>query len=140
MIAKQEHDLTGAIWQSAHVLTGRMTDLLVREEEHRAEAGERKQVVIGVLPILPPWHVDIVALTGHDLDSPGQEEVSQLLTAGWHLLHIYTLEYENDGGWQMAIMGRLRNDDEALKEPQVPMSFSNKEPRGLEAMERGSRI
>ena len=42
----------------------------------------------------------------------GREEVNRLLDAGWRLLHIYTLKYEEDGLWRerpMGILGRLRN-------------------------------
>ena len=67
---------------------------------------------IGVLERLPLWQLDIVELTGHNLEARGREEVNRLLEAGWRLLHIYTLKYEEDGVWRerpMGILGRLRN-------------------------------
>ncbi len=60
---------------------------------------------------LPLWQLDIAELTGHNLESKGREEVNRLLRAGWRLLHIYTLKYEEDGVWRerpMAILGRPR--------------------------------
>jgi len=69
-------------------------------------------VLIGVLERLPLWQLDIVELTGHNLEARGREEVNRLLEAGWRLLHIYTLKYEEDGVWRerpMGILGRLRN-------------------------------
>ena len=66
---------------------------------------------IGVLEMLPLWQLDIAELTGHNLEAKGREEVNRLLHAGWRLLHIYTLKYEEDGVWRerpMAILGRLR--------------------------------
>ena len=70
-------------------------------------------VPIGVLERLPLWQLDIVELTGHNLEARGREEVNRLLHEGWRLLHIYTLKYEEDGVWRerpMGILGRLRND------------------------------
>jgi hypothetical protein len=67
---------------------------------------------LGVLESLPLWQLDIVELTGHNLEARGREEVNRLLEAGWRLLHIYTLKYEEDGVWRerpMGILGRLRN-------------------------------
>ena len=67
---------------------------------------------VGVLESLPLWQLDIVELTGHNLEARGREEVNRLLEAGWRLLHIYTLKYEEDGVWRerpMGILGRLRN-------------------------------
>jgi hypothetical protein len=69
-------------------------------------------VPISVLERLPLWQLDIVELTGHNLEVRGREEVNRLLEAGWRLLHIYTLKYEEDGVWRerpMGILGRLRN-------------------------------
>ena len=60
---------------------------------------------------LPLWQLDIAELTGHNLEAKGREEVNRLLHAGWRLLHIYTLKYEEDGVWRerpMAILGRPR--------------------------------
>lgn len=61
---------------------------------------------------LPLWQLDIVELTGHNLETRGREEVNRLPDAGWRLLHIYTLKYEEDTVWRerpMGILGRLRN-------------------------------
>ena len=69
-------------------------------------------VPIGLLERLPLWQLDIVEVTGHNLETRGREEVNRLLNAGWRLLHIYTLKYEEDGVWRerpMGILGRLRN-------------------------------
>ena len=63
------------------------------------------------LRALPLWQLDIAELTGHNLESKGRDEVNRLLRAGWRLLHIYTLKYEEDGVWRerpMAILGRPR--------------------------------
>jgi hypothetical protein len=71
------------------------------------------EVPIGLIERLPLWQLDIVELTGHNLEARGREEVNRLLGAGWRLLHIYTLKYEEDGVWRerpMAILGRLRNE------------------------------
>ena len=68
-----------------------------------------------VLETLPLWQLDVAELTGHNLESRGREEVNRLLRAGWRLLHIYTLKYEEDGVWRerpMAILGRLREGGE----------------------------
>ena len=70
---------------------------------------------IGLLERLPLWQLDIVELTGHNLEARGREEVNRLLEAGWRLLHIYTLKYEEDGVWRerpMGILGRLRNSQQ----------------------------
>ena len=67
---------------------------------------------IGVLETLPLWQLDIVEVTGHNLEARGREEVNRLLAAGWRLLHVYTLKYEEDGVWRerpMGILGRLRS-------------------------------
>lgn len=65
--------------------------------------------------LLPLWQLDIGELTGHNLETRGREEVNRLLKAGWRLLHIYTLKYQEDGVWRerpMAILGRLRDEQE----------------------------
>jgi hypothetical protein len=70
-------------------------------------------VPIGLTERLPLWELDIVELTGHNLEARGREEVNRLLSAGWRLLHIYTLKYEENGVWRerpMGILGRLRNE------------------------------
>jgi hypothetical protein len=64
---------------------------------------------------LPLWQLQITELTGHNLEARGREEVNRLLQAGWHLLHIYTLKYQEDGVWRerpMAILGRSRGSQE----------------------------
>jgi hypothetical protein len=70
-------------------------------------------VPIGVLERLPLWQLDIVEVTGRNLEARGREEVNRLLEGGWQLLHIYTLKYQEDGVWRerpMGILGRLRNN------------------------------
>ena len=62
----------------------------------------------GALDSLPLWQLDIVELAGHNLEARGREEVNRLLEAGWRLLHIYTLKYEDDGVWRERPMGILR--------------------------------
>ena len=65
-----------------------------------------------VLEQLPLWQLDIVEVTGHNLEAKGRDEVNRLLAAGWRLLHIYTLRYEEDGVWRerpMGILGRLKS-------------------------------
>jgi hypothetical protein len=55
--------------------------------------------------------LDVVELTGHNLEARGREEVNRLLQSGWRLLHIYTLKYRENSEWRerpMAILGRLR--------------------------------
>jgi hypothetical protein len=57
--------------------------------------------------------MDFAEVTGHNLESRGRKEVNRLLEAGWRLLLVYTLRYEEKGVWRerpMAILGRLRND------------------------------
>jgi len=71
------------------------------------------EVPIELIERLPLWQLDIVALTGHNLEARGREEVNRLLDAGWRLLHIYTLKYEENGVWRerpMGILGKLRNE------------------------------
>ena len=70
-------------------------------------------VPISVIERLPLWQLDIVELTGHNLEARGREEVNRLLDTGWRLLHIYALKYEEDGVWRerpMGILGKLRSD------------------------------
>ncbi len=58
------------------------------------------------------WQLDIAELSGHNIEARGREEVNRLLQAGWLLLHIYTLKYEENGVWRerpMAILGRPKN-------------------------------
>jgi hypothetical protein len=68
---------------------------------------------IGVTDGQSLWQLDFAEVTGHNLESRGRKEVNRLLEAGWRLLHIYTLRYEENGVWRerpMAILGRLRAD------------------------------
>jgi len=70
------------------------------------------EVVANIVEILPLWQLDIAELTGHNLEAHGREEVNRLLEAGWRLLHIYTLKYQENGVWRerpMAIPGKLRS-------------------------------
>ena len=70
------------------------------------------QAAVALLERLPLWQLNIIEVTGHNLEARGREEVNRLLEAGWRLLHIYTLKYEEDGVWRerpMGILGRLRN-------------------------------
>jgi hypothetical protein len=64
-------------------------------------------VPISMLETLPLWQLDIVELTGHNLETRGREEVNRLLETGWRLLHIYTLKSEEDGVWRERPMGIL---------------------------------
>ena len=76
-----------------------------------------------IVEILLLWQLDIVELTGHNLEARGLEEVNRLLEAGWRLLHIYTLKYHEDNVWRerpMAILGRSRKDREMVHE--VPLN------------------
>ena len=60
---------------------------------------------------VPLWQLDIVEVTGHNLEARGREEVNRLLQEGWRLLYIYTLKYHEDGVWRerpMAVLGKLR--------------------------------
>ena len=83
---------------------------MAKRKRHHEKADQ--DVPISVLERLPLWQLDIVELTGHNLEARGREEVNRLLDVGWRLLHIYTLKYEEDGVWRerpMGILGRLRN-------------------------------
>jgi hypothetical protein len=83
-------------------------------KKHREKAPD--EMPIGVIETLPLWQLDVAEVTGHNLEARGREEVNRLLQAGWRMLHIYTLKYEEDGVWRerpMAILGRLRNNPEA---------------------------
>ena len=77
----------------------------------------------------PLWQFDFAEVTGHNLESRGRKEVNRLLAAGWRLLHVYTLRYEENGVWRerpMAILGRPRNrlpderKNESLDTPRKP--------------------
>jgi hypothetical protein len=84
----------------------------VAKEKLRRQDGETVPLATAVVGV-PLWQLDIVELTGHNIEARGREEVNQLLREGWRLLHIYTLKYEEEGVWRerpMAILGRLRKD------------------------------
>jgi hypothetical protein len=83
---------------------------MIKGKIHRKAAGS--EIPVSLLDGLPLWHLDVVEVIGHNLEARGREEVNRLLSAGWKLLHIYTLKYEEDGVWRerpMAILGKLRN-------------------------------
>jgi len=83
---------------------------------HEKKAGfEDLTTAVGMLPL---WQLDIVELTGHNIEARGREEVNRLLQEGWLLLHIYTLKYEEDGLWRerpMAILGRPREKQQGAR-------------------------
>jgi hypothetical protein len=84
----------------------------VAKEKLRRKEGETIPLATALVG-LPLWQLDIVELTGHNIEARGREEVNQLLREGWRLLHIYTLKYEEEGVWRerpMAILGRVRNE------------------------------
>lgn len=63
------------------------------------------------------WQLGIEEVTGHNLESSGRDEVNQMLTEGWILLHLYTLKYREDGVWRerpMAILGRPKSKHMAM--------------------------
>jgi hypothetical protein len=60
----------------------------------------------------PLWQFDFAEVTGHNLELRGRKEVNRLLAAGWRVLHVYTLRYEENGVWRerpMAILDRPRD-------------------------------
>ncbi|MEK7605917.1 MAG: hypothetical protein AAB478_05365 [Patescibacteria group bacterium] len=70
--------------------------------------GKAKQIQ-KYLPYVPLWELEIEELTGHNIEMQGRQDVNKLLKAGWILLHIYTLRYQEDGVWRerpMAILGK----------------------------------
>jgi len=77
-----------------------------------------EKIPAGLLETIPLWQLDIAELTGHNLEARGREEVNRLLAAGWRLLHIYTLRYQEGGVWRerpMAILGRLRDGQKQFR-------------------------
>jgi hypothetical protein len=90
-----------------------MTSSTLRIAKRKSHDDRRGEEIPGALvEKFPLWELDIVEVTGHNLEARGREEVNRLLAEGWRLLHIYTLKYEEDGVWRerpMAILGRLRN-------------------------------
>jgi hypothetical protein len=80
------------------------------EKESRATNGP-EGILANTSERVPLWQLDIVEVTGHNLETRGREEVNRLLESGWLLLHIYTLKYREDEIWRerpMAILGRPR--------------------------------
>jgi hypothetical protein len=76
----------------------------------KRKAPNENVVPSGWLDRLPLWQLNIVEVTGHNLEAKGREEVNRLLAEGWRLLHVYTLKYQEDGVWRerpMAILGRV---------------------------------
>jgi hypothetical protein len=76
------------------------------------------KIPAALLEALPLWQLDIVELTGHNLEARGRDEVNRLLKSGWRLLHIYTLKFHEDGVWRerpMAILGRPRSGKEQFQ-------------------------
>lgn len=74
-------------------------------------------IVIDTAASTPLWQLNIVELTGHNLEARGREEVNRLLKAGWCLLHIYTLKYREDDVWRerpMAILGKPRKTEQII--------------------------
>ena len=100
---------------------------MIKHKTDTETAGE--PVPIGVIERLPLWQLDIVELTGHNLEARGREEVNRLLEIGWRLLHIYTLKYEEDGIWRerpMGILGRLRDGQQGdLRRNERPLKQSS---------------
>jgi len=95
------------------------------------------EIPSAMLEQLPLWQLDIVELTGHNLEAKGREEVNRLLAAGWRLLHIYTLKYEEDGVWRerpMGILGRSKSctrQNSAASDRKDEKSFGVVTGRGL---------
>lgn len=81
----------------------------------RTRGNEPESFFQNVVEILPLWGLEIVEVTGHNLEARGREEVNRLLQSGWRLLHVYTLKYRENGVWRerpMAILGKLRDNRE----------------------------
>jgi len=60
----------------------------------KTAATDRATAVVNQSPL---WQLDIVEVTGHNLEARGREEVKRLLEEGWRLLHVYMLKYEEEG-------------------------------------------
>lgn len=68
----------------------------------------------------PLWELDIEEVEGRNLEVKGREEVNKMLSEGWHLLHIYTLKYQEDNIWRerpMAILGRPKQLNKSIVNP-----------------------
>ena len=66
---------------------------------------------LAIVPGTELWKLDIIELTGHNVEAQGREEVNALLKKGWVVLHLYTLRYQDDNIWRerpMTILGRPR--------------------------------
>jgi hypothetical protein len=88
---------------------------MTKEFDRQEKGGNRArdEVPASILEARPLWELDIVEVTGHNLEARGREEVNRLLQAGWRLLYIYTLKYHEDEIWRerpMAILGRPRSN------------------------------
>jgi len=73
------------------------------------------KIPAALLETIPLWQLDIVEVTGHNLEARGRDEVNRLLGSGWRLLLIYTLKYQEAGVWRerpMAILGRPRSGED----------------------------
>jgi hypothetical protein len=84
----------------------------------------------------PLWQFNFAEVTGHNLEARGRKEVNRLLAAGWRLLNVYTLRYEENGVWRerpMAILGRLRNDSGEQRTTESP-DFPRKAPQETPAL------
>ncbi len=76
--------------------------------EKTKTGNEVLQMIAESLPLLL---LDIVELTGHNLEARGRVEVHRVLEAGWRLLLIDQRKYHEDNVWRerpMAILGRSR--------------------------------
>lgn len=86
----------------------------------------REELPLSSVGTLPLWQLQIAEVTGHNLEARGRDEVNRLLQEGWHLLHIYTLKYQEDGVWRerpMAILGRSRDSHEEKIRTKSAASF-----------------
>jgi hypothetical protein len=71
-----------------------------------------EEAASGVAYRLPLLELDVVEVTGHNLEARARDEVNRLLAEDWRLLHIYTLWYQKDDVWRerpMPILGPLRS-------------------------------
>ena len=108
----------GALFRAWQIAARRSLELVAAEKLRRNES-EAVDLATAVVA-LPLWQLDIVELTGHNIEARGREEVNRLLGQGWRLLHIYPLKYQEDGVWRerpMAILGRPRNAGEKKLPP-----------------------
>ncbi len=97
------------------------------------ESGRKE--LLAVAPVTGLWELDIIEVTGHNLEARGREEVNRLLAEGWRLLHIYTLRYREDDVWRerpMAILGKpqTRSKSEGTGEAGVLRGGLDENPAG----------